>query len=81
MSEQQEKIHFSPPFIDQSVIDEVNDTLKSGWITTGPKVKALQELLKERTGAEEALCLNSATSALMLALHWFGVTRGDEVSI
>lgn len=80
MSEQ-EKIPFSPPFIDQSVIDEVNDTLSSGWITTGPKVKALQELLKEKTGAREALCLNSATSALMLALHWFGVSRGDEVIV
>ncbi|MFA0964669.1 DegT/DnrJ/EryC1/StrS family aminotransferase [Roseivirga sp. BDSF3-8] len=81
MSEQQEKISFSPPFIDQSVIDEVTDTLNSGWITTGPKVNALQNLLKNHTGASEALCLNSATSALMLALHWYGVGKGDEVII
>ena len=37
------KIPFSPPFIDNDIIDEVVDTLKSGWITTGPKVKALEE--------------------------------------
>lgn len=40
------KIPFSPPYIDQSVIDEVVDSLKSGWITTGPKCKLLEAELK-----------------------------------
>jgi dTDP-4-amino-4,6-dideoxygalactose transaminase len=42
------KIPFSPPYIDNDIIDEVVDTLKSGWITTGPKVKALEEEVKEQ---------------------------------
>ena len=37
------KIPFSPPYIDDDVINEVTDSLRSGWITTGPKVKALEE--------------------------------------
>ena len=40
------KIPFSPPYIDENVISEVVDTLRSGWITTGPKVKALEEEIK-----------------------------------
>lgn len=40
------KISFAPTFVDDSVINEVVDTLKSGWITTGPKVKALEEQIK-----------------------------------
>ena len=50
------KINFSPPYIDQSVIDEVVDTLKSGWITTGPKVNALESEIKNLTSAKEVLC-------------------------
>lgn len=74
-------IPFSPPFIDQDVIDEVVDTLKSGWITTGPKVRALEEEIRKITNIPEVLCVNSATSGLMIALNWFGVGPGDEVII
>lgn len=74
-------IPFSPPYIDQNVLDEVTDSLKSGWITTGPKVKKLEELVCHYTKAPNTLCINSATSGLIHALHWFGVKQGDEVII
>lgn len=75
------KIPFSPPFIDNAIIDEVVDTLKSGWITTGPKVKALEEETCKLTGVSQALCVNSWTSGAILILKWFGVKEGDEVII
>jgi dTDP-4-amino-4,6-dideoxygalactose transaminase len=74
-------IPFSPPYIDEDVIKEVMDSLNSGWITTGPKVKALELEVAKITGVENVLCVNSATSALMLMLHWFGIGRGDEVIV
>ena len=75
------KIPFSPPYIDNNVIKEVTDALESGWITTGPKVKRLEELVCEYTQVPNALCVNSATSGLMLALKWYGIGEGDEVII
>ena len=75
------QIPFSPPFIDENVIQEVNDSLRSGWITTGPKVKRLEDLVCKYTSASLTLCVNSATSGLMLALSWFDVQEGDEVII
>ena len=75
------KIPFSPPFIDDAVIDEVTASLRSGWITTGPKVKALEEAIAAYAGVDHVLCVNSATSGLMLVLHWLGIGRGDEVII
>lgn len=75
------KIPFSPPYIDQDVINEVVDTLQSGWITTGPKVKALEEETRKLTGVSQALCVNSWTSGAMLILKWFGIKKGDEVII
>lgn len=53
------KIPFSPPYIDEAVINEVVDSLRSGWITSGPKVKALEEEIKSFSGAKEVLCVNS----------------------
>jgi len=51
------KIPFSPPYIDEAVINEVVDSLRSGWITSGPKVKALEEEIKSFSGAKRsALC-------------------------
>ncbi|GGG48492.1 DegT/DnrJ/EryC1/StrS family aminotransferase [Bizionia arctica] len=75
------KIPFSPPYINQDVIKEVNSALESGWITTGPKVKLLEELVCKYTLAQNTLCVNSATSGLMLALKWYGIGVGDEVII
>ena len=75
------KIPFSPPYVDQNVIDEVVDSLKSGWITTGPKVKALEAEIKKLAGAQATLCVNSWTSGAIMMLRWFGVTPNDEVII
>lgn len=75
------KIPFSPPYIDDDIKREVMDTLESGWITSGPKVLALEKLVAEQTGLTHVACCNSATSGLILLLHWYGVTRGDEVII
>lgn len=75
------KIPFSPPFIDDAVIAEVTDTLRSGWITTGPKTKALEEEIRRMCGAGEVLCVNSWTSGAILMLRWLGVKAGDEVIV
>lgn len=75
-------IPFCLPFIDKDVVDEVNDTLtNTGWLTTGPKVKSLEEEIKRLTKSEVTLCVNSWTSGAMLILKWFGVGIGDEVII
>lgn len=75
------KIPFSPPYIDDSVISEVVDSLKSGWITTGPKVKALEEEIGKLSGAQRVLCVNSWTSGAILVLRWLGLKPGDEVIV
>ncbi len=72
-------IPFSPPRIDQKIIDEVTDTLKSGWITTGPKTKLFEKKLTAYCGHKSTLCVSSATAGLELILRWFGVGEGDEV--
>ena len=74
-------IPFSPPRIDDKIIAEVVDTLKSGWITTGPKTKLFEKKLTEYTGGKSTLCVNSATAGLEIALRWFGVGQGDEVIV
>lgn len=75
------KISFSPPYIDDAVISEVVETLKSGWITTGPKVKALEAEIKNFTSAKEVLCVNSWTSGAIMMLRWLGVKADDEVIV
>ncbi len=75
------KIPFAPPYIDQNVIDEVLDTLNSGWITSGPKVKELENEICKLTGCAASVCVNSWTSGAILMLKWFGVKEGDEVII
>ncbi len=72
-------IPFSPPRIDQAIIDEVIDTLKSGWITTGPKTKLLEQKLTEYVGHRKTLCVSSGSAGLELMLRWYGVGEGDEV--
>jgi dTDP-4-amino-4,6-dideoxygalactose transaminase len=72
-------IPFSPPHIDQKIIDEVIDTLQSGWITTGPKTKRFEQNITAYCGNKATLCLNSATAGLEIMLRWFGVGEGDEV--
>lgn len=72
-------IPFSPPRIDQKIINEVIDTLKSGWITTGPKTKLFEKKITEYCKNKSTLCVNCATSGLEIMLKWFGVKEGDEV--
>lgn len=75
------KVPFSPPYIDQSVIDEVVDSLKSGWITTGPKCKSLEQEICTMVGAGAVLTVNSWTSGAIMMLKWLGVKNGDEVIV
>ena len=74
-------IPFSPPDISDGEINEVIDTLKSGWITTGPKTKELERRLSEFTNTPKTVCLNSATAALELTLRVLGIGEGDEVIV
>ncbi len=74
-------IPFSPPYIDDSIIEEVVDSLKSGWITTGPKVRLLEEEISKFVDMPNVLCVNSWTSGAIMILKWLGVKEGDEVII
>ena len=76
---EQRRVSFSPPDITQAEIDEVVDTLKSGWITTGPKTKEFERELAAFTGADRVASFSSATAALECALRALGVGPGDEV--
>lgn len=73
------KITFSPPDITDREIEEVVDTLKSGWITTGPKTKKFENEIANYCGTKKSVCLNSATAAMELALRLFDIGVGDEV--
>ena len=73
------KIKFSPPDISNLEIEEVIDTLKSGWITTGPKTKLFENMISSYVGASKTVCLNSQTACAELALSVLGVKAGDEV--
>jgi dTDP-4-amino-4,6-dideoxygalactose transaminase len=75
------KVPFSPPFVDQDIIKEVVDSLSSGWITTGPKVKLLEEEVSKIANVPRTVCVNSWTSGAILVLKWFGVKEGDEVIV
>lgn len=70
---------FSKPAIGQEEIEEVTDTLRSGWITTGPKTRQFEAAFRTRVDASEALGLSSCTAGLHLALLASGVRPGDEV--
>ncbi len=70
---------FSPPSIGEEEIEEVIDTLRSDWITTGPKVKRFEQEFANFLGAPTALAVNSATSAMRVGLATLGVGAGDEV--
>ena len=75
------KIPFSPPYIDDDVINEVKDSLLSGWITTGPKVAALEKEFQKLTGAKACNAINSWTSGAILALKWLNLKPEDEVIV
>lgn len=70
---------FSTPTIEDAEINEVVDSLKSGWITTGPKVKRFEEAFRAYVGASFAIPLSSATAGLHLTLLALGIGEGDEI--
>lgn len=72
-------IPFSPPDITNQEIEEVIDTLKSGWITTGPKTKELENNISNYCGTKKSICLNSATACMEMCLRMLGIGPGDEV--
>lgn len=72
-------IKFSPPDITEKEIENVVETLKSGWITTGPKTKLFEEKIASYCGTNKAVCLNSATACLEMTLRLLGIGPGDEV--
>lgn len=76
-----QEIKFSPPDISEKEIEEVIDTLKSGWITTGPKTKLFEKKIAEYCGTNKAVCLNSNTAGLELILRILGIGQGDEVIV
>lgn len=72
---------FGRPLIGDEEIAEVIDSLRSGWITTGPKVRRFERLLESYVGAPHVRCVSSCTAALTLALHAHEIGPGDEVLV
>src|SRR5437867_3066331 len=75
------RVPYFRPDISGAEIDEVCATLRSGWLTTGPKVHKFEEAFKAAVHARHALAVNSCTAALHLALEAVGTTRGDGVLV
>jgi dTDP-4-amino-4,6-dideoxygalactose transaminase len=67
------------PLIGEEEIEEVNDSLRSGWLTTGPKVKKFEENINNYLGSKNAIAVSSCTAALHLSLDVYGINNGDEV--
>lgn len=74
-------IPFSPPDMTEAEVSEVRDAILSGWITTGMRTKELERLIAEYVNAPRAVCLNSATACLEMALRLLGIGEGDEVIV
>ena len=72
-------VRFAPPAIGQAEIDEVVAALRSGWLSTGPRVTQFEQAFAAYVGAPHAVALNSCTAALHLALLALEVGAGDEV--
>lgn len=72
-------ISFSPPDMTDSEARGASEAIKSGWITTGPKVKEFERKIAEYCNTERAACLNSATAAMEMTLRVLGIGAGDEV--
>ena len=79
ISKLESMIPFSPPRIDQRVIDEVTAALKSGWITTGPRTKQFEKEITAYCGNKTTVAVNSWTAGMELLLRWWGIGEGDEV--
>ena len=81
MGDEKRNIPFSPPDISETEIEEVCKTLKSGWITTGPRTKELERRLAEFCHTSKVVCLNSATASEELNFRICGIGEGDEVIV
>ena len=76
-----EFLPFFKPLIGEAEINEVVETLRSGWLTTGPRTKRFEEEFADFVGAKYAIAVNSATAALHLGLDAVGIQAGDEVLV
>jgi dTDP-4-amino-4,6-dideoxygalactose transaminase len=72
-------LSFQPPAITEAEIDAVAETLRSGWLTTGPRTAELETRMREYLEAKHVLAVSSCTAALHLSLVALGVGAGDEV--
>jgi len=72
---------FGSPMIEQPEIDEVVDSMKSGWLGTGPKVARFEQMFREYKGAKYAMAVSSCTAALHLSMLAIGIQPGDEVIV
>lgn len=73
------QIKYSPPDISEKEIEAVTEALRSGWITTGPRVKKLEKEIAGYVGTPKCVCLNSQTACAEMALRVLGIGEGDEV--
>ena len=76
-----EYLRLSAPLVGRDEIEELLDAIRSGWVTTGPKVQVLQSRLEEYLGVPHVRCLSSCTAGLQLALKVAGIEPGDEVLV
>lgn len=72
-------ISFSPPDVGMREAEETTNAILSGWITTGPRTKKLENKIAEWIGVEKAACLGSQTACAETALRLLGIGPGDEV--
>lgn len=74
-------IPFSPPDMTEKEVAEVREAILSGWITTGPRTKKLEQQISEFVHTDKTVCLNSATASMEMVLHLLGIGPGDEVIV
>ena len=74
-------VPFSPPDMSEAEAKLASEAILSGWITTGPKTKEFERQIAEYVGTDKAVCLNSATAAMEMALRLIGVGPKDEVIV
>lgn len=74
-------IPFSPPDMTEKEAEEVREAILSGWITTGPRTKKLEQQISEYVHTDKTVCLNSATAALEMVLHLLDIKPDDEVIV
>ena len=74
-------IPFSPPDMTEAEVAEVREAILSGWITTGPRTKKLEQQISEYVHTDKTVCLNSATACMEMVLHLLGIGPGDEVIV